>query len=286
MPSFRRALLSPLLLAGCISSLVAGPVAARPQQDASQEPLRLVLPLLHPSAREHARYFPSVLQLALEKTSATDGPYELVHYGHELTSPRQATEVKNNGVISIMWDGTNRQRETELLPVRVSLLKELNDYRVFLIRREDAVKFEGVRSMEQLRRLKAGAGVNWPSTDVLRANGIPVITSIGYEFLFPMLRVKRFDYMPRGVHEAWSELQQHQSDGFVVEPGIFLHYRVPYYFFVSRSQPALAERIERGLKLAQKDGSFDQLFNSIPAFQKGMAEIAAKKRRVFELKVP
>ncbi len=279
MPAVRRTLVTALLLA---CAALPGMALARPQETA----LRVVLPMLHPSAREHASYFPRLLRLALDKTVATDGPYEIVHYDRELTSPRQALELRQGGVIDVMWDGTNRQRETELLPIRISLLKELNDYRVFLIRSGDAPKFAQVRSLDQLRKLKAGAGVNWPSTDVLRANGLPVVTSIGYEYLFPMLRVGRFDYMPRGSQEAWSELQQHSADGFEIEPGIFLHYRVPYYFFVSRARPELAARIERGLKLAQKDGSFDALFNAIPAFQRGMAEIAARKRRVFELKVP
>lgn len=280
MHAARRALVSALLLA--CAGWPGTAAQARPQDTA----LRVVLPMLHPSAREHASYFPRLLQLALEKTTATDGPYEIVHYDRELTSPRQALEIKHGGVIDVMWDGTNRQRETELLPIRISLLQELNDYRVFLIRQGDAAKFAGIHSLEQLRKLKAGAGVNWPSTDILRANGLPVVTSIGYEYLFPMLRVGRFDYMPRGAHEAWSELQQHAEDGLAVEPHIFLHYRVPYYFFVSRTRPELAARIERGLKIAQKDGSFDALFNAIPAFQRGMAEIAAKKRRVFELKIP
>lgn len=282
MHAARRALVSALLLACAGWPDVA--VRAQPQPQVSA--LRVVLPMLHPSAREHASYFPRLLQLALEKTTATDGPYEIVHYDRELTSPRQALEIKHGGVIDVMWDGTNRQREADLLPVRMSLLKDLNDYRVFLIRQGDTARFAAIDNLEQLRKLKAGAGVNWPSTDILRANGLPVVTSIGYEYLFPMLRVGRFDYMPRGAHEAWSELQQHAQDGLAVEATIFLHYRVPYYFFVSRKRPELAARIARGLKLAQKDGSFDALFNAIPAFQRGMAEIAAKKRRVFELKVP
>ncbi|CAN7672640.1 hypothetical protein LJR289_005261 [Pseudoduganella sp. LjRoot289] len=274
-----RTLLAALVAAAaCLASPFT---AAQP----AVAPLRVVLPALHASAKEHAVYFPRLLRLALEKTAAS-GPYEIVHYPHELTSPRQATEVKNNGVISVMWDGTDREREADLLPIRISLLKELNDYRVFLIRSGDADKFRAVRTLDGLRKLKAGAGVNWPSTSVLRANGLPVVTSIGYEYLFPMLRVQRFDYMPRGVHEAWSELEQHPGEGLAVESGIFLHYRVPYYFFVSRARPDLAARIERGLRIAQKDGSFDRLFNSIPAFQRGMTEIAARKRRVFELKLP
>lgn len=277
-----------LLIGLLLQALAMLPAPAAAGQPAALHPAaqRFVLPAVSASAKEHAAYFPRLLKLALDKTVASDGPYELAYYGQELTSLRRNTELKNNGVINVMWDGTDRHREAELLPVRISLIKELNDYRVFLIRSEDASHFAAVRTLDDLRQLKAGAGINWPSTEVLRFNGLPVETSAGYEYLFPMLRVKRFDYMPRGVQEAWAELDLHQGEGLQVESTIFLHYRVPFYFFVSRGRPELAARIERGLRMAQKDGSFERLFNSIPAFRRGMAEIAARKRRVFELKLP
>jgi hypothetical protein len=253
---------------------------------AADNVLQVVIPPLHTSAREHASYFPKLLQLALDKTIASDGPYVIRHHDQQLTSPRQEIELKLNGVINVMWDGSNEKREVELLPVRISLLRQLNDYRVFLIRRDDERKFAAVRTIEDLRKFSAGAGVNWPSTDVLRANGLRVVTSIAYEYLFPMLAVKRFDYMPRGIHEVWYEQQVHADKSFVIEQTIFLHYSVPYYFFVSRENIALAARIERGLQIAQKDGSFDALFNSFPSFRRSVAEIKAGKRRVFELALP
>ncbi len=245
---------------------------------------RIVLPAMHESAMGHAVYFPRLLRLAMEKTEATDGPFEIVHITQFLTSPRQATEIKNNGIINVMWDGSNVQRETELWPVRISLLRHLNDYRLFLIREEDQARFSSIKTLDQLRALKAGAGVNWPSTDILRHNGLPVVTSIAYEYLFPMLRAKRFDYMPRGVSEIWHEQKANARAKLAIEETIFLHYPVPFHFFVSRENAPLGKRIERGLKLAQKDGSFDKLFNSIPAFKRGEAEINAGKRRVFTLK--
>ncbi len=247
-------------------------------------PLKVITPGLHPSSTGHAVYFPKLLRLALEKTEATDGPFEIATIDQHLTSPRQVIEIKKNGIINLMWDGSNKQRETELWPVRISLLRHLNDYRVFLIREEDKATFRQVKTIEQLRRLKAGAGVNWPSTDILRHNELPVVTSIAYEYLFPMLRARRFDYMPRGVYEVWHEIQVNQHEQFAIEETIFLHYPVPFYFFVSRENKALGERVERGLKIAMRDGSFDKLFNSIPAFQRAEAEINARKRRVFELK--
>jgi hypothetical protein len=141
-----------------------------------------------------------------------------------------------------------------------------------------------VRTLADLSQFTAGAGENWPSTAVLRANGLPVVTSIGYEQLFAMLAARRFDYMPRGVYEAWFEERQHS--GLVIEQGLFLHYSVPFYFFTSRDNPALAQRIERGLHAALADGSFDRLFRSIPSFRRSLDEIHAGKRRVLALQLP
>ncbi len=159
--------------------------------------LEVVIPALHASAREHAAYFPQVLKLALDKTVASHGPYRIRTFEQALTSPRQATELRLNGAINVMWDGYDRVREAELLPIRISLLRQLNDYRVFLIRDGEQARFSAIRSVADLRKLKAGAGVNWPSTAILRANDLPVVTAISYEFLFPMLEVRRFDVARR-----------------------------------------------------------------------------------------
>ncbi|MCV2367034.1 transporter substrate-binding domain-containing protein [Roseateles oligotrophus] len=248
--------------------------------------LRVIVPSLPTSAAAYANYFPQLLRLALEKTKASDGPYRIEFFKGLLSSPRQVLELKNNsGLIDLIWDGSDTQREADLLPIRISLLRQLNDYRVFLIRAEDQEKFQNLRGLDELRQFSAGSGVNWPSTAVLRANGLHGETSTVYENLFAMLAAKRFDYFPRGLHEAWSEQQAHADKGLAVESSIFLHYRVPVYFFVSRDRPELADRIERGLNIALKDGSLEALFLSIPSFRHGLAEIKANQRRIFELKL-
>ncbi|WP_458232578.1 substrate-binding periplasmic protein [Roseateles sp. P5_E8] len=270
----RRAVLTLLSAAG-LSSL---------QSARAAEPLRISIPQLSPSSQEHASYFPQLLRLALEKTRASDGPFEIRYYEQAMSGARQFAELRNNGAINLIWDGSNARRETELLPVRISLLRELNDYRVFLIRKDDQARFRTVHTLADLSHFTAGAGENWPSTAVLRANGLPVVTSIGYEQLFGMLAARRFDYMPRGVYEASFEQRQH--NGLAIEQGLFLHYSVPFYFFTSRQNPALADRIERGLRAALADGSFDRLFRSIPSFKRSLDEIHAGKRRVLELQLP
>jgi len=247
-------------------------------------PLRVTVPQLLPSSYEHARYFLQLLQLALEKTLASDGAFVIQQYEQPMSSPRQLSELKNDGVINLLWNGSNPKREAELLPVRISLLRDLNDYRVFLIRKDDQQRFGAVRTLAELSQFTAGAGEDWPSTAVLRANGLPVVTSVGYEQLFAMLSARRFDYMPRGVYEAWFEQRQHSD--LAIEQSLFLHYNVPFYFFTSRKNPALADRIERGLRMALADGSFDRLFRSIPSFKRSLDEIRAGHRRVLELQLP
>lgn len=270
---------------GALASLAAAALVAPAAASAANAPLRITLPALPLGALEHTLYFPQLLRLALARTS-DDGPFEIRHFSEPMSSLRQIAELRRRGAINVMWDGTSDQREAELLPVRIPLLRELNDYRVFLIREEDQARFGRLRGLDELRRLQAGAGENWPSVDVLRHNGLPVVTTASYGSLFPMLRAGRFDYLPRGVHEVWAEQRSQAAHRLAIEPGTFLHYPVPFYFFVSRDDTALASRIERGLTAALADGSFDKLFRGIPSFQLSLDEIAAGRRRVFELQMP
>jgi hypothetical protein len=248
-------------------------------------PLRVFIPR-YEAENPIAAYYPQLLKLALEKTLETDGPFELVQATQALTSLRQAAELKNNGMVSLIWDSSDAQREADLLPIKVSLLRNLHDYRVLLIRAEDARRFAQVRTLNDLRSLTAGAGVNWPSTEALRYNKMPVVTSVDYVKLFPMLRAKRFDYILRGVHAGFNEERSYGSTGLIVERTLFLRYPGRFYFFVNKANTALADRVERGLHIALEDGSFDKLFQSVGDFRLSEAEIKSGRRRVIEFAHP
>jgi ABC-type amino acid transport substrate-binding protein len=230
-------------------------------------------------------YFIKLLKLALSKTEAEEGPVELRIFPEHLSGARFMAEIKNNRTIDVIWNGTSPQRERELLPVRISLLKVLNENRVLLIRKEDQQKFAAVKSLEDLRMFIAGAGADWPSADIMRHNNMPVTTVTNTDLLFPMLRAKRFDYISRNLSEAWAEAQAFEKEGLVIERSLLLRGGVPFYFFVHKSNRELAGRIERGLQRAQADGSFDALFMSEPGFQRGLEILSDPDRRVLELSV-
>ncbi|MFO1388403.1 diguanylate cyclase [Cellvibrio sp.] len=248
------------------------------------ETLRITIPHIEQSAPT-AVYYPQVLQLALSKTEKTDGPFEVVQLSQMLTKARFEAEVKrkNNGLINVIWSNTNKDLESALIPIRISLLKDLTNYRVFLIRKGDQEKFSRVKSLNDLSTFKAGQGARWTDTEVLTANHLPVTTSPLFEPLFNMLLGKRFDYFPRGLDEIWSEAEMFEPKGIVIEQHLMLNYETARYFFVNKNNPKLAERIERGLRIAIADGSFDKLFYSVPGHKRGYEEIAHKKRLVLKL---
>ena len=63
----------------------------------------------------------------------------------------------------------------------------------------------------------AGQASDWPDTDILRANDLPVATTATYSSLFQMLGKQRFDYMPRSVVEVWQEAESHRGEGLIVD---------------------------------------------------------------------
>lgn len=70
--------------------------------------LKLVLPSLTPSAAAYSHYFPQLLRLALDKTKASDGPYRIEFFEGALSSSRQVLELKNQGLIDVIWDGSDK----------------------------------------------------------------------------------------------------------------------------------------------------------------------------------
>jgi len=247
------------------------------------ETLHVKIPPVEPSAPTSI-YYSKLLELALSKTQATDGPFDITAYSHQLTKARFEAELAHNGVVNVVWSVTSNELEAHLLPIRISLLKDLNSYRIFLIRKEDQPLFDHVKSLEDLRALKAGQGSHWRDTDVLLANNLPVVTSPQFEPLFGMLLGKRFDYFPRGLDEVWNEEKLYAEKGLITEQHLMLHYRSPKYFFVNKHNTALADRIERGLRIAIADGSFDSLLYNTTGYKRGYDEIHSNKRLIFSLK--
>ena len=230
-------------------------------------------------------YFTRLISLALAKTERQYGKANLTEQPYRNIDKRLRAELFT-GNIDVMWSPTSPELETEFLAVKISLLKELSNYRLFLIRPDMQPEFSKVKTLEDLRQFKGGMSSQWADANIMEANGLPLVKAVGYNKLFKMLAAKRFDYFSRGLHQIQTEVNQYPELKLAIEKELMLHYSNNIYFFVHKSNKALAERLQSGLEVALKDGSFDTLYNSIPRYRWGTEELNKHSRRVIYLKLP
>lgn len=217
-----------------------------------------VLKVVYPAPGKGYEYPVQLLDLALRKAGVA---FQLQAHDTPMLQGRALKLLANGQEVRIVWSMTSTEREAELLPIRIPIDKGMLGWRVFLVHDSMADKFASVRSLQALSRFEAGQGHDWPDTEILRANQLPVQAVTGFNNLFPMLEKGRFDYFPRSIMEVWGEQQQYAQQRLVVEPHLVLHYPTAYYYFVNKNDAVLAQALERGLRSAIKDGSFEALFN-------------------------
>lgn len=234
---------------------------------------------------ETKEYKYQVLQLILEKTAKTDGPFKIQAPQQELPQARDFEMVKQ-GYVDVILTSTSPEREQELHPIRIPFDKGLYGYHIAIINESDQPKFSAVRTLADLQKLWAGLNEVWPEARVFRDNGLNVVATSGYRELFAMLKERRFDYFPRVAHEPWRELRDMNIPGLAVETDLLIYYPTPGYIFTNKNNRKLADRLERGFRMALKDGSFDRLFYNHPDMKEALEKANLKSRRIFELKNP
>jgi ABC-type amino acid transport substrate-binding protein len=242
-----------------------------------------------PEAPGDARYdhYWQLLTRALTVTEPDFGPFALREATVRMSERRTLEELeKGAGTIDVLVYGNVADYEQRLLPIRFPLDKGLLGYRVFLIRGDMQSKFDGIKSLEDLRRHSIGLGRGWSGVTILRDAGLNVVEGTSYEGLFSMLAAGRFDLFSRSVAEVGDELAREKllHPEITIERRLMLAYPLTRYFYVTRSPAgeALARRISEGLERMLKDGSFERMFED---FKRPMEEEIGFRNRVL-LRIP
>jgi two-component sensor histidine kinase len=187
--------------------------------------------------------------------------------------------MKSDGMVDIVWTMTSEAREAALFPIRRCLYKGMGGWRIALVREAD--QFRAVATLGDLGAFVAGQGHDWPDTDVLRANGLPVEAVAYYGSLFGLLADGTIDYFPRSVLEVLTEAERHATDGIVIDPHLLIRYPAATYFFVNGRNAPLAEELRQAFDDSLADGSFDRLFRE--HFGDSIDRLKLDDRRVIEL---
>lgn len=233
-------------------------------------------------AEHNAFYYRKLLELALTKTIPTHGSFDLKLIPVIANENRLLRAIEQQ-TIDVTWMPYQEGLNSDVTPVKFRLLKNLSDYRVFLIRDHDQERFSAIRSLADLRKFRGGMGSHWPDRWVMEANNLPLTLSVSYPNLFKMLAAGRFDYFSRGIYQVPPEIKQFSELGLALEKNLLLHYENPVYFYVHKHNTELAARLMRGLEIAAADGSLDALFNEFPRFAWAQAELNKNQRLVLRL---
>lgn len=230
-----------------------------------------------------------VLQAALERTSASHGPYSISPSREPLSIPRMLQELAMpGGRINVIARASDRELESRFQPIRIPIDRGLMGMRLLLVRKTDLPRFAAVRNLADLKRLSAGQGKGWVDSEVLAAAGISVVETPRPGSLLGMLVAGRFDFFPRALDEAPREYDANRKlhPGIAIEPTLMLRYPLPRYFFVRRDAEGdkLAQRIRIGMEMMVKDGSLAALFQKHKGPLVARAQIG--KRRIIDLPNP
>ncbi|MCF2949732.1 diguanylate cyclase [Paraglaciecola aquimarina] len=218
----------------------------------------------------------SLLQLSLNKVQANI----CYQQNNQIVTEARKAKLIEDGVINIQWASASSKVDEYLQHIEQPIFKGLMGFRIFVIRDNEQAKFDHINSVEQLKELVAGQGAFWGDTKVLKAAGLPVVTSTQGRRLWQMLNLKRFDYLPLGAHEPWADIELRPELNFTVEKNLLLIYPSAMYFYLSKNNQQLFELLNRGMRLAIDDGSYDELL-----FKSDMLQGAINKANLANRKI-
>lgn len=243
-----------------------------------------------PESQNDTRYVYAweILRTALERTVGTWGAYRMAA-SEVMSEERQAFELaRASGKLTVMYLDTNPRRERELIPIRIPVDRDLIGYRVFLIRRELQSRFDDVRTLDDLRNLRIGQGLDWGDVAILRSAAFTVVTGSSYEGLFEMLIHGRFEAFSRAVSEVVDEYEQRKGalPDLHIEEHVLLYYPLPTYFWFSRTEEGrrLAKRAEAGMLAMIRDGTYDRIFSKY--YRRNIERLRLRERRLFKIDNP
>jgi len=222
-----------------------------------------------------------LLRLAFKEA---ESDYKLVPSNKLMQQDRALKQLQYGIDVDVVWSMTSRERESNLYPIRIPIYKGLIGWRIFLAHAQDLPRIIQVQELSELRKLHFIQGHDWPDIEILRANGFSVHGAPDYISNFSMLEHRRVDLFPRSILEIWSEFESHKNRGIVIEPTKLFIYPAAFYYFVHPSNKLLANTIDKGLRMALADGSFDTLFDEYHLDVINQLEV--KNRQIFRLNNP
>ncbi|OUR71844.1 hypothetical protein A9Q78_08490 [Methylophaga sp. 41_12_T18] len=250
----------------------------------SSSAVEIRLPLLSDYESQH-QYKLGLLKLVLEKAGVEA---DIQFAASKTPQSRVIEQLMHGDEINLSWMGTSAELEQKLLPIRFPVYRGLLGHRVFVIHKDEQVKFDRVHKLSDLQQYQGGQGLGWSDTKILQHSGLKQ-RQASYDNLFKMINSgNRLDYFSRGVIEAFKEVdnRKYTLPNLVVEEKILLIYPFALFFFTNPSNTELAETLEDGFRKAYADGSFHDYFYNHPEIKIAIEQANMNQRVRIEIPNP
>lgn len=280
LPQSQTVFLTLICLFACLNIALADEELPPPT------PLIVTHKLPELGSSERSLHEVEVLRLALDKTVAEFGPYELrgippMNRARTLVS--LSHNLYPNLVLQMSYeDELPAQQNLSYIPFPLDL--GAFSYRVCFARNELQNRKKPIHQLNDLKNYTFGSGIGWSDSKILRANGLTVVESNSVLSLFRMTKAGRVDFFCRAPMEMLFEQQFQGNLGLTADKEIALYYPLPKFFFSHKENKALLTRIQKGLEIAYADGSFKTLWRS--RHGEGIAQAQLNQRRIFKLDNP
>jgi len=252
---------------------------------AHAEPLVVTLRAPDGSGDPRGAFIRSVVQLALDKTLASHGPYQLA-LSVPMNNRRALLAAGQNEPPNLLLPvGPQVGRAAGLAAVRFPIHLGVHGYRVCFVHPSKQQVLREARSVKDLQALTHVQGRDWADVAVLRANGLNVVELTSCAAMFQMVAAGRVDLFCRSILEVGGEVQgQAHVPGLVLDDSLLLAYELPSYLHTHPGNQALIERLTVGLNRAYADGSLPALLRE--RLRPHQALLKLGQRRVIALQSP
>ncbi|HSC68369.1 MAG TPA: transporter substrate-binding domain-containing protein [Cellvibrio sp.] len=205
-----------------------------------------------------------VLQLALEKTRQKTGEFEMVPIDvisrtHAIAALEQ--NIYDNFVMLLSFeDALLKSGNLIFIPFPIEL--GALSYRICYANKKLVPQVQQINNLQQLKAFKLGVGAGWVDAKILQHHGLQIVEGSNITSLFRMTQAGRVDIFCPSPTEYFHDLRAEKSADLQLDNKLALYYPLPKFIFTNKHNKALLERIQEGIEIAYKDGSYLELWRS------------------------
>ncbi|MCP5162916.1 MAG: transporter substrate-binding domain-containing protein [Hahellaceae bacterium] len=201
--------------------------------------------------------------LVLKKTKTEYGWAKIAPVAHEPDPTlSRCLFMLRTGKVDLVYVPPTDTLLADFEVIPVDILRGLLSYRVLVINQNAQNGFARLNGLRELQSYK-GVYRDRDEQAFYKINRLPALEGESVNQSLQMIESNRADYIFTDLLSAWTlvDAKKDKYPALSVEDTLALELQYPIYFMVRKGNQRLKERLESGLDLVIKDGSFQALFD-------------------------